>query len=85
MHYVWMAIVGLVTGWVARYIYPGAVPMGFIASTVLGIAGSYLAGFVGNMIHKPADGRAFNPAGFIYSVIGALILIYVARNVLHLV
>jgi uncharacterized membrane protein YeaQ/YmgE (transglycosylase-associated protein family) len=85
MQYVWMIIVGLITGQVARFIYPGAVPMGFIASTALGIGGSLLSGFIGNLIHKKPDGPAFARAGFIYSVLGSLLLIFVARNVLHLV
>lgn len=86
MQYIVMALVGLVVGIVARFIYPGAVHMSLIASMVLGIAGSYLAGLVGNMIHnRDGSDQPFHPAGFIYSVVGALALIFVARNVLHLV
>ena len=84
MQYVSMAIIGLIVGIVARFVYPGAVHMGWISSIVLGIAGSYLAGLVGGMIHK-REGDGLHPAGFIYSVLGALVLIFVARNVLHLV
>jgi uncharacterized membrane protein YeaQ/YmgE (transglycosylase-associated protein family) len=84
MQYVSMAIIGLITGIVARFVYPGAVHMGWISSIVLGILGSYLAGFIGGMIHKK-EGGGFHPAGFVYSVLGALVLIFVARNVLHLV
>jgi uncharacterized membrane protein YeaQ/YmgE (transglycosylase-associated protein family) len=85
MQYVSMAIVGLIVGIIARFIYPGAVHLGWIASIILGIAGSFLAGTVGGLIHKPADGKAVHPAGFVYSIIGALVIIFVARNVLHLV
>ena len=88
MQYVIMAVVGLVVGVIAKFIYGHIMPgvhIGWIMTAVLGIAGSYLAGFVGGLIHKPSDGSAFNPAGFIYSVIGALVLIFVAHNVLHLV
>ena len=84
MQYVSMAIIGLIVGIIARFIYPGAVHIGWIASIVLGIAGSYLAGFVGSLIHKNDDG-SFHPAGFVYSVIGAMAIIFVARHVLHLV
>ena len=85
MQYVGMAIVGLITGILARFFYPGKVQMGWIASIALGIAGSYLAGILGNMIHKRADGQVFSPAGLFYSILGAMVLIFLARNVFHLV
>lgn len=84
MQYIIMALVGLVVGAIARLIYPGHQSMGWIATIVLGIAGSYLAGLIGGMIHKNNDGR-LHPAGFIYSVGGALILIFIAHNLLHMV
>ncbi len=79
MNYVIMAIVGLVVGILARFFYPGPVDMGILMSAVLGIAGSFLAGFIGSMVHKSADGR-MHPAGFIWSVLGAMILIFIARQ-----
>ena len=80
MQYVWMAVIGLVVGILARWIYPGAVHMGLIASAVLGIAGSYVAGFIGQAIHGRSSDRPFPPAGFIYSIVGALLLIFIARR-----
>ena len=85
MQYVSMAVIGLFTGILARFLYPGKVQMGWIASIALGIAGSYLAGLVGNMIHKKPDGPAFSRAGFLYSLIGSMLIIFLARNVFHLV
>ncbi|MFM5924343.1 MAG: GlsB/YeaQ/YmgE family stress response membrane protein [Novosphingobium sp.] len=79
MKYVHMAIVGLVIGILARYVYPGAVEMGLIKSAVLGVAGSFLAGFVGTMFDKE-PGTQLKPAGFIWSIVGALVLIFVARQ-----
>ncbi|GAC1577653.1 MAG: GlsB/YeaQ/YmgE family stress response membrane protein [Sphingomicrobium sp.] len=84
MQYVIMALVGLVVGAIARLIYPGHQSMGWIATIILGIAGSYLAGFVGSLIHKREDG-GLHPAGFVYSIIGALVLIFIAHNLLHMV
>jgi uncharacterized membrane protein YeaQ/YmgE (transglycosylase-associated protein family) len=83
MHYIGLAIVGLITGILSRFLYPGKVEMGLIMSMVLGIAGSFLAGFIGNLIHKKPGGPAISRAGFIYSIIGSMVLIYLARNVFH--
>ena len=83
MKYVSMAVVGLVVGILARFFYPGAVEMGWIVSIVLGIAGSFVAGFIGSMFDK-TPGTALRPAGFITSVLGAILLIFLARNVFHL-
>ena len=85
MRFVWMAIVGLIVGIIARFVYPGAVHIGWIASILLGIGGSFVAGMLGGLIHKSANGDAVHPAGFFYSIIGALLIIFIARNVLHLV
>jgi uncharacterized membrane protein YeaQ/YmgE (transglycosylase-associated protein family) len=79
MKYVSMIVVGLIVGILARYVYPGAVPMGLILSAVLGVAGSFLAGFVGTMFDKE-PGTQLKPAGFVWSILGALILIFVVRQ-----
>ena len=78
MKYVSMIAVGLIVGILARYVYPGAVPMGLIMSAGLGVVGSFLAGFVGTMIDKE-PGVQLKPAGFVYSLIGALVVIFIAR------
>ncbi len=78
MKYVSMIVVGLVVGILARYVYPGAVPMGLIMSAVLGVVGSFLAGFIGSMLDKE-PGTQLKPAGFIYSLVGALAVIFIAR------
>jgi len=79
MKYVSMIVVGLIVGILARYVYPGAVPMGLILSAVLGVAGSFLAGFIGTMFDKE-PGTQLKPAGFLWSILGALILIFVVRQ-----
>ena len=79
MNYVIMAIVGLVVGILARFFYPGPVDMGILMSAVLGIAGSFAAGLIGSMVHKSADGR-MHPAGFVWSILGAMALIFIARQ-----
>ncbi len=78
MKYVSMIAVGLVVGILARYVYPGEVPMGLIMSAVLGVVGSFLAGFIGSMMDKE-PGTQLKPAGFVYSLVGALAVIFIAR------
>ena len=78
MKYVSMIVVGLVVGILARFIYPGEVQMGLILSAVLGVVGSFLAGFVGSMLDKE-PGTQLKPAGFVYSILGAIAVIFVAR------
>ena len=76
LHYLWMFIVGIVVGAIARFIMPGADQMGLLMTGILGIAGSFVGGFIARLFSKPAEGSPFHPAGIILSVIGALILLY---------
>jgi uncharacterized membrane protein YeaQ/YmgE (transglycosylase-associated protein family) len=70
------AVAGLFIGALARFFYPGAVHMGLLWTIVLGIAGSLLAGAV-----TSRGGNAFNRAGLIASVLGAMALIFLGRHV----
>ena len=79
-HIIWVIIVGFFAGLLARYILPPANPMGFWATAALGILGSFVGGFVSNLIWKPREGAQVHPAGFIMSVIGAIIVLFVARH-----
>lgn len=73
-------IVGFVTGLLARFFYPGAVEMGWIMTTVLGIAGSFAGGFIGSLFTKAKDMGQLNKAGFILSIVGGMVLIFVANR-----
>ena len=73
MHYVWMAIVGFIVGLVARAILPGTQNIGIILTAVLGIAGSFVAGLAGQALGWYHAGAG---AGFIGSVIGAVVLLF---------
>lgn len=84
MHIVVMVIVGAIVGILARFFYPGAVHMGLIASALLGIAGSFLAGFAGRALQPSTRDQPFHPAGIIYSILGAMVLIFVGRA-LHII
>ena len=72
---IWIIIVGFVAGIIARFLSPGPRnPRGFILTTLLGIAGAFLATFVGQAIghYGPNQG-----AGFITATIGALVVLFV--------
>ena len=69
----WTVIVGAIVGTIAKFIMPGSnEPKGFILTAILGIAGSLLAGFIGQALGFYTAGQG---AGFIGSLIGAIILI----------
>ena len=75
-----MIIVGFVVGVLARYFYPGAVAMGFWMTVLLGVGGSLVGGVLTSLFWKSPDGR-FHRAGFIMSILGALLLIWLYLNV----
>ena len=79
-HMIWMFIVGLVVGAIARFIMPGAEGMGWIMTAIIGIAGSFIGGFIARLFSKPADGAIVHPAGLLLSVVGALILLFVVKK-----
>ena len=76
LHIIWSIIVGFIIGLCARAIMPGVQHLGFLMTTILGIAGSIVGGLIGRIFSKPAPGAAFHPAGFIMSVICAIILLW---------
>ena len=78
MHYVWMAIIGFIVGLIARAILPGTQSLGIILTAVLGIAGAFLAGFAGQAMGWYAPGQ---PAGFIASVVGAIVLLFIVSKI----
>ena len=79
MQYVWMAVVGFVVGLIARALLPGDQKLGLILTAVLGVAGSVLAGFIGQSLGWYGVGKG---AGFIGSVVGALVLLFVVGKLM---
>ena len=77
LHIIWYIIVGFIVGLIARAIMPGAQHLGFIMTTLLGIAGSIVGGFIGRLFSKPEPGSTFHAAGLIMSIIGAIILLFI--------
>ncbi len=74
MSLIWTIIVGFIVGVVAKLVHPGRENMGFIMTTLLGIGGSLVAGYIGQAIGWYQAGQG---AGFIGSVIGALVLLFI--------
>ncbi len=77
LHIIWSIIIGFVVGLIARAIVPGAQHMGFLATTVLGIIGSLVGGLLARLFSKPKEGAAFHPAGFLLSIVGAIVLLLI--------
>lgn len=69
MSILWTLLIGLVIGAVAKLLMPGKDPGGFIVTMLLGVAGSFLATYLGRALGWCQEGAS---AGFIMSVIGAL-------------
>jgi len=78
-HILWVIIVGFVIGLIARAVMPGPQHLGFVMTAILGIAGSFVGAFLGNLIQKPTPGSKFHPAGFFMSIVGALALLFIWR------
>jgi uncharacterized membrane protein YeaQ/YmgE (transglycosylase-associated protein family) len=76
LHIVWMCLIGLVAGALAKLIMPGKDPGGIIVTMLLGIAGSIVAGFLGRALGWYQAGQG---AGLIMSVVGAILLLAVYR------
>src|SRR5437762_14137957 len=76
LHFIWYIIVGFIVGLIARAIMPGAQQLGFILTTLLGIGGSIVGGLTARLFSKTEPGSTFHLAGFIMSIIGAIILLF---------
>jgi uncharacterized membrane protein YeaQ/YmgE (transglycosylase-associated protein family) len=83
LHYLWMFIVGIVVGFIARFIMPGSEHLGLLMTGVLGVAGSFVGGLISRLFSKPAEGAVVHPAGIIMSIIGALVILYAWNHLAH--
>ncbi len=77
MEIIWFLVVGLVVGGLARLMVPGRDPLGLLGTMLLGVVGAFVGGFLVTLI---ATGElALTPAGWIGSVVGAVIVLLIAR------
>lgn len=75
---IWTLIIGLVIGVIAKLLMPGKDPGGCIITMILGVVGAFIAGFLGRTLGWYAEGE---PAGFIASVLGAILVLFIYRKV----
>ena len=74
MSILWTILVGFVVGILAKLLHPGRENMGIIVTTLLGIAGSLIATFLGRLVGFYKEGEA---AGFLMALVGAIVLLVV--------
>ena len=74
LHLIWIALVGLIVGALAKLIVPGKDPGGIIVTMVLGVVGSLVATWLGQLVGLYHEGDS---AGFIMSILGAALLLVV--------
>jgi uncharacterized membrane protein YeaQ/YmgE (transglycosylase-associated protein family) len=72
MGIIWTLLIGLVIGAVAKFLMPGKDPGGIIVTSLIGVAGSFIATYAGRALGWYHEGQS---AGFIMSVIGAIVLL----------
>lgn len=80
MYILWALIIGLLVGAVAKFIMPGKDPGGILTTSLIGVAGSFLATFLGQSLGWYQRGQT---GGFIASVIGAILLLSIYRAFSH--
>ena len=79
---IYLVVIGLVAGFIARLLVPGRDPIGFFGTMLLGIAGSFVGGFLGYVVfNKDVDEGALQTSGIIGSIIGAIIVLLAYRAV----
>ena len=78
MHIIGTLFVGLIVGAIARLLMPGDQKLGWTLTSLVGVAGSFIAGYAGKALGFYAEGQ---PAGWIASVVGALVLLFVVGKV----
>jgi uncharacterized membrane protein YeaQ/YmgE (transglycosylase-associated protein family) len=77
---IYLIVVGIVAGYIARLLVPGSDPMSFVQTVLLGVVGSFIGGFLGYVLfNEDFDDGAFQAAGFFGSIVGAVIALLIWR------
>jgi len=83
LHIIYLLIIGLVAGGIARLLVPGKDPIGLLGTIVVGIVGSLLGGFLADEIQYHRWSHSIHTSGIIGSIVGAIIVLIVARFATH--
>lgn len=81
LHIIWLIVLGLIVGLVARLLVPGKQPMGWVATALLGIVGSYVGGTLGSVVFPPHQFTVTPPIqhSFLGALVGAVILLLIYK------
>ncbi|HEU0277689.1 MAG TPA: GlsB/YeaQ/YmgE family stress response membrane protein [Rhodanobacteraceae bacterium] len=85
LHWLWIFIIGLIVGIIAKWLMPGKDPGGFIVTAIIGIIGSFIGGWLAHAVFGIGVGATAAGAGvggfwgLIFGVIGAIILLIIYR------
>lgn len=84
-HLIWSIIVGFFVGLIGKFLlnhlFHTDIHLGFWLTAIVGIVGSVIGGLIGNVISKPAPDSKFHTAGFLMSIVGAIILLLIVQFV----
>jgi uncharacterized membrane protein YeaQ/YmgE (transglycosylase-associated protein family) len=83
MGIIWMILLGLIVGWVAKAIVPGSANLGWIQTSLLGIAGGWVGGTLGSLVFSPHQFDLTPPIkhSFLGALVGAVILLLGYRSI----
>lgn len=79
---IWMIVLGLIVGWVAKLLVPGAGHLGWVATSLVGIAGGWVGGTLGSLVFAPHQFDITPPIkhSFLGALVGAVILLLIYRS-----
>ena len=82
MDIIWMVLLGLIVGWVAKAVVPGSAHLGWIPTSLLGIAGGWVGGTLGSLVFSPHQFDITPPIkhSFLGALVGAVILLLIYRS-----
>lgn len=89
LHIIWSVVVGFIVGVIAKWLF-GAVfhdpiSAGFLVTVIIGIVGSVIGGAIAMLISRPPPGSQFHAAGFLLSIVGGILLLFILHSVAHVV
>ena len=82
MNIIWMIVLGLIVGWVAKMLVPGTGHLGWVSTGLLGIAGGWVGGTLGSLVFAPHQFDITPPIkhSFLGALVGAVILLLIYRS-----